>query len=128
MHSKSNSLHSLEFTSSYQQHHDLNQSREQKSWNGQEYALMAQACWTTNVISTIVFEHAVILILWEVKWKPMTKKPNMHVKNKPQKENTEAKNSVVFFQTSCQGQWVLLKGEPLPHFMPDWVKTDMSMY
>lgn len=54
-------------------------------------------------------------------------KPNMHVKNKPQKENTKAKNPAVFFQTSCQGQWVLLKGEPLPHFMPDWVKTDMSM-
>lgn len=59
----------------------------------------------------------------------MTKKPNMHVKNKPQKENTKAKNPAVFFQTSCQGQWVLLKGEALPHFMPSpsWVKTDMSM-
>lgn len=54
-------------------------------------------------------------------------KPNMNVKNKPQKENTKAKNAAVFFQTSCQGQRVLLKGEPLPHFMPSWVKTDMSM-
>lgn len=57
----------------------------------------------------------------------MTKKPNMNVKNKPQKENTKAKNVALFFQTSFQGQWVLLKGEPLPHFMPSWVKTDMSM-
>lgn len=32
-----------------------------------------------------------------MKWKPMTKKPNMHVKNKPQKENTKAKKMVVFF-------------------------------
>lgn len=65
-----------------------------------------------------------------MKWKPVTKNNNnnnMHVKNKPQKENSKAMNLAVFFQTSCQGQWVLLKGEPLPNFMPSWVKTDMSM-
>lgn len=51
----------------------------------------------------------------------------MHVKNKPQKENSKAKNPAVFFQSSCQGQGVLLKGEPLPNCMPRWVKSDMSM-
>lgn len=57
----------------------------------------------------------------------MTTKPNLHVKNKPQKGNTKAKSLAAFFQSSCQGQWVLIKGEPLPRFMPSWVKTDMPM-
>lgn len=37
---------------------------------------------------------------------------------KPQKGSHKDKNPTVFFQTSCQGQRVLCKGEPLPNFMP----------
>lgn len=77
--------------------------------------LMAQAYCSSDPISNSVFKYIVYIInlircKFQSPQKSQSPKKNVYVKNKTQKENTKAMNPSVFFQTSCQGQWVLLKG------------------